>query len=125
MKYLFNDYMKFLKESVDSDKEFSEEFEEFMFKQYDFSKNKDLGDAYRKVLGKVGAVGTYVINVYPLKSDTKVSVCLTLISPDNEMLTILEKDVTFSGRKIDNDFIRFTEEYEGIFNQIKKIHNEK
>lgn len=124
--YLFNDYMKFLKESVQSDKEFSKEFEEFMFKQYEFSKNKDLyGNFYRKVLGKVGAVGTYVINVYPLKVDHKVTVCLSLISPDDEMLTILEKDVTFSGRKIDNDFIRFAEEYEGIFNQIKKIHNEK
>ena len=97
-----------------------------MFKQYEFKVNNDsYGSAYRKELGKLGAVGKYVINVYPLKSDDKVTVCLSLISPDNEMLTILEKDVKFSGKRPDNDFIRFVEEYEGIFNQIKKIHNEK
>lgn len=125
MKFTFVEYMEYLKESKESDKEFSKEFDEFMFKQYEFVKNKDIGNAYRKELGKVGAVGKYVINVYPLKSDTKVTVCLSLISPDDDMLTILEKDVTFTGRKIDNDFDRFVEEYEGIFNQIKKIHNEK
>lgn len=93
--YLFNDYMKFLKESADKN-EFSPDVYDFLSELPYGKFETELGEKiFRIALDKIDKVGSYQISVYP-DSEQNITISFSLNSADKEqgLVTLSEKKIS-------------------------------
>lgn len=95
MKYLFNDYMKFLKESKE-EYEFSPDVYDFLSDlPYGKFETSELGDkVFRVDLDKIDRVGTYQLRIFA-EGEQKISLSISLKSADVDqgVVTLAQSDI--------------------------------
>lgn len=116
MKYLFNDYMKYLKEST-KDSPFSEEVRDFLSNLPYGKFEEDFDDVIFKInIDSIKRIGDYEVRVYP-EDDGFVCMTFSLNSADkNQGLVTL-----FESQKITTSNKDYQKYFKKFINTVTKI----
>ena len=122
MKYLFNDYMKYLKESTTKN-EFSPDVYNFLSELPYGKFETELGEKIFKIdIDEIKTVGKFIINVYPQENNS-IYVTFSLNSADKEqgLVTLFEKYVSTENKDFEKVMKKFISNVEKIVANLKSL----